>query len=706
MKLAVAVLLISALNVHHLPAQTVDKSTGPIIYPVTPRTEVTEERFGQKVADPYRWLEQNAADDPAVATWVANQKSLTEDYLKTLPGRDVFQRQISELMNYDRYTAPIRRGDRYFFSVIKGVETRAALYIKDSVAGTAKPLINPSNWLNASTYDLASWDVSDDGRYVAFSLQKRGANSQSIKVLDVETGKELDDTLDGSRFTSMTWAPDGSGFFYAGTSHPGAETGLPPHAVYFHRIGTLQSEDRLVYSTPDQPQAQHRTDRNFGKRYLSVTSSVGARQSALAVIDFESEDLKPRTIFSDPNFSWMPVGSDGSRLFLATTEGADRGRIMSFDLTASNLKAEEVIAEAKNRAVLDSAIFTGKEFLVGYRTDAKTELRRFNIQGKLEGQVSQPGFGSARFSTGSGDEQEAFFVFTSYNVPVSVYRYDTEAKSVSPWAVPKTSIVPDGISVEQRFYSSRDGTQVPLYVVRRKDIKEPAPTLLRGFGAFGRSQTPVFNPVHLAWVEQGGVLAVAGIRGGGEYGQQWRTEGKLGRKQNSFDDFIAAGEYLKRTGVTPPNGLAIQGESAGGLLVGAVVNQRPNLFDVALPAAGVLDMMRYDKLNAPDDWKDEYGDPADKDAFQTMMNYSPYHNIKSGAAYPAVLVTSAGFGARVAPAHSFKYVAALQAENLGPKPHLLLVEPQSAQANPTTTLIKRYADMWAFAAFWTGLKVE
>lgn len=709
MKLAAAILLFSAINFSQLCAQPVDRSASSVSYPPTPRAGIADEHFGQKVADPYRWLEQDAAHNPAVATWVANQKALTDDYLKTLPGRDVFQRRISELMNYDRYTAPKKRGDRYFFNVVKGIESRPSLYVQDGVAGTAKPLINPSAWLNASTYDLGSWDVSDDGRYVAFSLQKNGSNTQSIKVLDVETGEELDDSLEGARFAGMTWAPDGSGFFYAATSVTGAvqkETALHSSAVYFHRIGTPQSDDRLVYSTPNKPEAQHRADRVFGSRYLTVTSTVGAEQNAFSVIDLKSKDWTPRTIFSDEKFFWMPIGSVESRLFVATTEEAGRGRIVSFDLASPNLKAEEVISEAEDRAVLDSAVLTGKEFLVGYRVDAKTELRRFNMQGKLEGQVSQPGIGSARFSPGSGDEQEAFFVFTSYNVPISIYRYDAEAKTVSPWAVPETPVVRHEISVEQRFYSSRDGTQVPLYIVRRKDTKEPAPTLLHGYGAFGRSQAPNFDPERLAWVEQGGVLAIAGIRGGGEYGERWHTDGKLDRKQNGLDDFIAAGEFLKRTGITSPNGLAIQGESAGGLLVSAVANQRPDLFDVALPTAGVLDMARFDKLNAPADWKVEYGDPADKHAFQTMLNYSPYHNIKSEAAYPAILATSIGFGMRASQAHTFKYVAALQAANLGPKPHLLVGEPQSMPGDPTTALIKQYADMWAFAAFWTGLKIE
>ncbi|MGP4806348.1 prolyl oligopeptidase family serine peptidase [Agrobacterium cavarae] len=709
MKLAVAVVLLSAFNLNQVCAQPAGKTTGSVTYPMTPRTGIAEEHFGQKVSDPYRWLEQDAADDTAIATWVANQKALTDEYLEGLPGRDVFQYRISELMNYDRYTAPKKRGDRYFFSVIKGIENRSSLYVQDGVAGTAKPLINPSAWLNASTYDLGSWDVSDDGRHVAFSLQKQGANTQSIKVLDVGTGEELDDMLEGSRFTGLTWAPDGSGFFYAATSATEAvhgETDLRSSAVYFHRIGTPQSDDRLVYSTPDKPKAQHRASREFGKRYLTVSSTVGGQQNALSIIDLESKDWNPKAIVSDTKFSWMPLGNVKSKLFVATTDGADRGRIVSFDLDGSFLRAEEVVSEAKDGAVLDSAVFTGKELLVGYRVDAKSELRRFNMQGKLEGQVSQPGIGSARFSPGSGDEHDAFFVFTSYNVPVTIYRYDTEAKTVSPWAVPETPIVRDEISVEQHFYSSRDGTQVPLYVVRRKDVKKPAPTLLHGYGAFGRSQTPIFNPVQLAWVEQGGMLAIAGIRGGGEYGEQWHADGKLDRKQNGFDDFIAAGEYLKRTGLTAPNGLAIQGESAGGLLVATVSNQRPDLFDAALPTAAVLDMARYDKLNAPADWKDEYGDPANKDALQTMLMYSPYHNIKTDAAYPAILASSAGFDPRASQAHTFKYIAALQAANLGPKPHLLLVEASSAPGNPMAAVIKQYADKWAFAAFWTGLKVE
>ncbi|WP_092993235.1 prolyl oligopeptidase family serine peptidase [Rhizobium sp. NFR07] len=681
-----------------------------IIYPTTERIDVTEEHFGEAVVDSYRWLENEAPDDRAVAAWIGAQNAVTQTYLGTLPGREHFRERMKELLNYDRYTVPKKRGDRYFFNVIKGHENQPSLYVRDGVFGDSRVLIDPNTWSDDGADSLTDWSVSDDARYVAFGVQKGGTDWRTIKVLDVESGRELNDALDGARFTRISWAPDGSGFFYSRMPRPaqGNARGaiVANHAVYFHKLGTEQADDRLIYSTPDRPELLHVADRVSGGRYLTITSTPGTNENALTVIDLETRDWQPRTVISDMDFTWSLIGNDGSTLILATTHKAERVRIVSLDLAEAEPEPKEIVPEAADGAVLDGVVLAGGKLLTSYRIDVKTEIRRFTLDGRPDGTVDIPGVGSARFL--EGDAREAFFVFTSYDAPIAIYHYDMVSEAVTPWAVPKVPIDLDRIDVEQRFYRSKDGTEVPLFLIRRKDVTSAAPTLLYGYGGFGISQIPIYNPIQLAWVEQGGVLAVANIRGGGEYGRVWHRAGQLDNKQNSFDDFIAAAEFLKRTGITPQQGLAIQGESNGGLLVGAVTNQRPDLFDVALPGVAVTDMLRYDQFTGGGLWKGEFGSPAEERHFRNLMAYSPYHTIKEGAEYPAILATTADADDRVVPAHTFKYVAALQAADLGPKPRLVRIETRAGHGAgmPVDKIIAQHADMWAFAAYWTGLKTE
>jgi prolyl oligopeptidase len=405
---------------------------------------------------------------------------------------------------------------------------------------------------------------------------------------------------------------------------------------------------------------------------------------------------------------WTVLGNEGTRLILLTTDGAERRRVVSLDLAGPDPQPVEIVPEAEGRAVLNDAALLGGKLLIGYLVDARTEIRRFDMDGTPDGTVALPGIGTAGGLTGNPADAEAFFVFTSYDVPTTVYRHDVAANTIEPWAAPKAAIDLSRIVVEQRFYRSRDGTEVPLFLVRRKDVTGAAPTLLYGYGGFGISLVPVYNSLQLAWVEQGGVLAVANIRGGGEYGRAWHRAGQLENRQNVFDDFIAAAEFLKAEGITSPNGLAIQGESGGGLLVGAVTNQRPDLFDVALPGVGVMDMLRYDKFTAGTFWMGEFGSPTEEQHFRNLLSYSPYHAIKAGPDYPAILATTADADDRVVPAHTFKYVAALQAADLGSKPHLVRIETRAGHGAgmPLDKVIAQHADMWAFAAHWTGLDVK
>ncbi|MBO4227020.1 prolyl oligopeptidase family protein [Bradyrhizobium neotropicale] len=682
-----------------------------IAYPETERGDLVEEHFSERIADPYRWLEGDARGDRKLVAWIEAQNAVTQEYLGTLPGRDVFRKRMTELLNYERFTVPLKRGERYFFTRNDGVANQASLFVGHAAAGQDRLLIDPNAWSTDNADALAEWAPSDDGRFLAFGVQTGGTDWRTIKVLNVDTDEQLDDAVEWARFTRLAWVPDGSGFFYSRYPEPEAGTAVSArvvnHAVYFHRLGTPQTEDRLIYYTPDRPGLLHVADRAVDGRYLHISSTPGSNESALTVVDLSATDWTPRTVVASMDAEWTVLGNDGAKLILITTDGAERRRVVSLDLAAPEPQPVEIVPEAEGSAVLNDAALLGGKLLIGYLVDAKTEIRRFDMDGKPDGTVALPSIGTAGGLTGNPAEDEAFFVFTSYNVPTTIYRYDVAANTIEPWAESKVAIDLSSIVVEQRFFRSKDGTWVPLFLIRRTDITRAAPTLLYGYGGFGISQVPIYNSLQLAWVEQGGVLAVANIRGGGEYGRAWHRAGQLENRQNVFDDFIAAGEFLKAEGVTPPNGLAIQGESGGGLVVGAVTNQRPDLFDVALPGVGVMDMLRYDKFTAGMFWMGEYGSPAEERHFRNLMTYSPYHTIKAGADYPAILATTADADDRVVPAHTFKYVAALQAADIGPRPHLVRIETRAGHGAgmPLDKIIALHADMWAFAAHWTGLKV-
>lgn len=683
-----------------------------IDYPRTERIDVVEEHFDQTIVDPYRWLENSASQDANVVTWIKAQNDLTRACLETLPGRDVFRKRMGELLDYDRYTAPLKRGSHYFYTLHEGPVNQPSLYMRDHVDGENRLLIDPNAWSNDGADALAEWQVSDDGKLIVFGIQTGGEDWRKLKVLDVETGNVLDDEVQWARFTKIAWAPDGSGFFYSQFPEPeagkAAVAGVANQAVYFHQLGMPQRDDRLIYATPDRPHLLHMADRVVNGRYLHIISTPGSNENALTVVDLDARDWTPRTIIADLESEWTVIGEDETRLVVITTHGAERRRLVSLDLAQAEPHPVEILAEAQDDAVLNDAAILGGRLLIAYLVDAKTEIRRFTLDGGQDGIVALPGLGSAGGLRGDSQEDEAFFVFTSFDAPTAIYRYDVGTGRVTPWAKPHVPVDLERFVVEQRFYRSKDGTEVPIFIMRRKDSTSAAPTLLYGYGGFGISQIPYYNPLQLAWVEQGGVLAVANIRGGGEYGRAWHRAGKRENKQNAFDDFIAAGAFLKQAAITTPDGLAIQGESGGGLLVGAVTNQRPDLFDVSLPGVGVMDMLRYDKFTGGILWSGEFGSPAEETHFHNLMRYSPYHGIKHGQNYPAILATTADADDRVVPAHTFKYVAALQAAELGPNPHLVRIETRAGHGAgmPMDKVVAQHADMWAFAAKWTGLEIR
>ena len=684
----------------------------PLAYPPTATVDTVETSFGQKVADPYRWLENDVRVDAKVRDWVTAQNKVTDAYLDTLPGRDAFAARMKALFDYERIGTPRKAGNRYFHSRNSGLQNQSTLWVRDGVNGAPRQLLDPNTWAKDGATALAEWMPSDDGRYLAYAVQDGGTDWRTIKVIDAGTGQELPDRVEWVKFSGIAWRPDGSGFFYSRFAKPADGAAFQSlnlnQEVYFHRVGTPQSADVRVYATSDRPKLGHSAQVTDDGRWLVITSAQGTDPK----VDVTIAPLTPagtgptRALITGLENNWDLAGSVGDRFWFVTDKDAPKGRIVSLDIARKGAKPAPVVAEAADTMV--GASLVGKRLVVAYLGDAKSEAALFELDGKPAGQVRLPDIGTAAGFSGKTGDSESFYTFTGFTTPATVYRYDSATNTSTPFFQPKLAFDPAGFETQQMFYASKDGTRVPMFVVRKKGLTGPSPTLLYGYGGFNISMTPGFSATRLAWIEAGGVLAIANLRGGGEYGKAWHEAGKRGAKQNVFDDFIAAGEYLIVQGITSKRQLAIQGGSNGGLLVGAVVNQRPDLFAAALPAVGVMDMLRFNRFTAGRYWTDDYGDPGVEADWRVLRRYSPVHNIVRGKDYPAILVTTADTDDRVVPGHSFKYTAALQAAKLGDKPQLIRIETRAGHGSgkPTDKIIEEAADQWAFIAKWTGMTVD
>jgi prolyl oligopeptidase len=682
-------------------------------YPATERGDTVDEQFGVKVADPYRWLENDVRTDPKVAAWVEAQNKVTDAYLATLPGRDVFKDRLKKLIDYERFGQPERKGGRYFYLHNSGLQNQAVLFVRDGVDGQGRVLIDPNGWSKDGATALGEWSPSEDGKKLVYAIQDGGTDWRTVKVLDVDTGKVLDDDVEWVKFSGLSWAKDGSGFYYSRFPAPPEgkkfQSTNENQAVYFHKLGTSQSADTLVYATSDHPKWGHGAGVTDDGKWLVIYTTEGTdNRNDVTVIDLTAPNPVPRKLFTGMANMWGLIGNQGGNFYWLTNKDAPRNKVVMTNLYARSAVPPEVEIISQDKAVLDTASLIGGKLIGEYMVDVKSEVRRFTLDGKPDGKVTLPGIGAAGGFGGEADNPETFFTFTSYTTPTTIYRYDVATGKTSVWAQPKVAFDPAGYEVSQVFYPSKDKTTVPMFIVRKKGVTGPAPTLLYAYGGFNISMTPAFSATRVAWLEQGGVLAVANIRGGGEYGKAWHDAGRLANKQNVFDDFIAAGEYLKAKGYTGKDQLAIQGGSNGGLLIGAVVNQRPDLFAAALPQVGVMDMLRFDRFTAGRYWVDDYGYPSKEADFKTLYAYSPYHNIRAGKPYPAILAATADTDDRVVPGHTFKYTAMLQSMDLGPKPHLVRIETRAGHGSgkPTDKIIDETAIDWAFIAKWTGLDVK
>ncbi|MBB3035293.1 prolyl oligopeptidase family serine peptidase [Alteriqipengyuania lutimaris] len=683
-------------------------------YPETRSGDVVDTQFGVDVADPYRWLENDVRQDDEVAAWVTAQNEVTDAFLARLPGREALKQRITQLTDYERFGLPTDKGGHYFYTRNDGLQNQSVLYVRDGLQGEARVLIDPNEWSEDDATALADYAITEDGSKLLYAIQDGGSDWRTVEVMDVATGEVMADKVEWVKFSNLDWAKDGSGFYYS--RFPATGEGETFQAlntnqqVYFHKLGTDQDADRLVYETPEQPELNHVAQVSDDGRWLIVTSSSGTDERyEINLIDLERPDADPMTLVPGFEYDYSYVGNLGSRFFFVTNEGAPLKKVVTTDITAPQQDWATVIPESEQ--TLNGLSLVGGKLIANYLVDAKSKIEVFGLDGTREGDVELPGIGSAGGFGGDPDETETFYAFSSYNRPTTVYRYDVATGESTVWAQPEVAFDPEDFVVEQKFYTSKDGTQVPMFLVRSREVAESgaaAPTLLYGYGGFNISLTPGFSPSRIAWMEAGGAYAVANIRGGGEYGKAWHDGGRLDNKQNVFDDFIAAGEYLVAEGITPEDGLAIQGGSNGGLLVGAVANQRPDLFAAGNAAVGVMDMLRFNQFTAGRYWVDDYGYPDREDDFRTLLAYSPYHNVRDGEDYPALLVTTADTDDRVVPGHSFKYTAALQAADLGERPQLIRIETRAGHGSgkPTDKAIEEASDILAFLAAFTGLDLS
>ncbi len=684
-------------------------------YPESRRDDVVETIFGETVADPYRWLEEDVRNSAEVADWVERQNELTDANLAKLPGRAWFKARISELFDFERFGIPTRYGSRYFYTHNSGLQNQAPLYVREGLEGEQRLLLDPNSWAEDGATALSGWKPSPDGSKLLYAVQDGGTDWRILRVQDVTTGETLDDEVRWAKFTSLAWVGE-EGFLYSRFPEPEEGQDFQAlnynHAVYFHRLGTAQDQDELVYATPDHPTRSHYAGVTHDGRWVIITSSTGTdARYEIHAIDLAAREEKgwqARILVEGFDNSWDAVDSVDGTLWFVTNKDAPRYRVLSIDLDAAQPEWREVVAE-KPEPIAGASI-VGDRLILSYLKDAASQVLTYSLDGEPVEALDLGGLGTASGFGGEPGDPETFYAFTSFNQPGAIYRLDVATGERSLFAAPEVSFDPDDFVVEQRFFHSKDGTRVPLFLVRRKDLAEagkPLPTLLYGYGGFDISLTPGFSASRLAWMEAGGAYALANIRGGGEYGKAWHDGGRLQNKQNVFDDFIAAGEYLIAEGITPKDGLTIQGGSNGGLLVGAVTNQRPDLFAAGNAAVGVMDMLRFDRWTAGRYWVDDYGYPDREEDFKTLLTYSPYHNIQSGTDYPALLVTTADTDDRVVPGHSFKYTAALQAANIGDKPHLIRVETRAGHGSgkPTDKAIEEAADVLSFLGYWSGLEV-
>ncbi|MDQ6886854.1 MAG: prolyl oligopeptidase family serine peptidase [Gemmatimonadota bacterium] len=704
---AATILALSGSAPHSLAAQG-------ITYPISKKGEVVDDLFGAKVPDPYRWMEE--LNSPEVAEWVRAQNTLTEAALAKLPQRDYFRQRITALWNYPKVSLPYREAGRLFFTKNSGLQRQSALYSRKGLDGADHLVIDPNELSPDGSVAISGFTPSPDGRYLLFGMAQGGSDWRTLVVRELDSGRQLSDTIRWLKGGGASWTKDGNGFFYSRFPEPEAgkqlQNAIRDEKLYYHAMGTPQSQDRLIYERRDHPDWFVGGEVSDDGRWLFIFVNDGTDpHNRLYVKDLGDPkhpaiDAEIRALFDRGDASYTPVGTIGHTVYIETDLGAPKHRIASFDAGHPDPSGWRILVPEATSSIAGVQMYRGG-IAVSYLEDVAAKLRLFALDGAPRGEIPLPGVGSVGGVSARSDSPDLFYAFTSPLYPTTAFRYDPATKRSTPFEAPKVAFDPSLYETRQLFAPSRDGTKVPLFITMKRGLALDGsnPAMLYGYGGFDISTTPSFRPDVLAWLELGGIWATASMRGGGEYGETWHHAGMFEKKQNVFDDFLAAADYLVKEHYSSPAKLGIMGGSNGGLLVGAAMEQRPELFAVALPAVGVMDMLRYHKFTGGKAWATEYGSADDSTAFRYLVKYSPLHNIKAGTCYPATLVTTADHDDRVVPSHSFKFTAALQAAQGCDRPVLIRVEAQGSHGyRPTDKAIAERADQWAFTAANMGVK--
>jgi prolyl oligopeptidase len=686
----------------------------PLKYPNTKRGDQIDEYHGVKVADPYRWLEEDVRESKEVKDWVDAENKVTNAYLAKISERAAIKKRLTELWNYERFSLPTKRNGLYFFTRNDGLQNQSVLYVADGLNAEPRLLLDPNKWSKDGTISLAGTAVDPDAKYLAYGKSEGGSDWHTWHVLDVRTGKPLADELHWVKFSNTAWTKDGKGFFY--TRYPEPQKGKKfqdlafDAAVYYHRLGTVQADDVMVYKRPDHKEWGFSAHVTEDGRYLVLTIWKGTDDRYRIVYrDLQEPFASPVDLIDDFDNKYDFVGNEGPVFYFVTDVNAPMGRLISIDVRKPDWKHwKEIIPEAKH--ALEHVDLVGNTFVASYLKDAYSYVRIFNMAGDFVRDVELPSIGSASGFGGRRTDTETFYSFSSFAVPSSIYRYDLITGKSELWKQPKVKFNPSDYETKQVFYKSKDGTKIPMFLTAKKgtELDGNNPTLLYGYGGFNIPITPAFSPARLDWMEMNGIFAVANIRGGGEYGKQWHQSAIKLKRPKAYEDFITAAEFLIAKKYTRPEKLAIQGRSNGGLLVGAVMCQRPELFGACLPGVGVMDMLRFHKFTAGRYWVDDYGSADNPEEFKVLRSYSPYHNLKKGVNYPATLVVTADHDDRVVPSHSFKFIAQLQYCQGGPAPVLARIETKAGHGagRSTAQIIDEVTDEWSFLVKNLHMKVN
>jgi prolyl oligopeptidase len=674
-------------------------------YPKAKKVDHIDNYHGTKVSDPYRWLENPDAEDSRA--WIEAQNKLTFSFLDQIPERAKLKERLTKLWNYEKYSAPFKEGGRYFFSKNDGLQNQSVLYTADSLEGAPRVLLDPNALSKDGTVALSGLAISHDGKLMAYALAAAGSDWQEWKVRDVITGKDLDDQLKWSKFSGASWTADHKGFYYSRYDEPNEKTKLEDanyfHKLYYHRIGTKQADDVLVCERKDQKEWGFDGKVTDDGRYLIISVWRGTDpKNLLFYKDLKAKDAKVVELIKDFEAAYSFIGNDGPVFYFRTDLNAPRGRIIAIDARkAERASWKELVPQAAETIDGESGVnLINNQFVVPYLKDARSQIKVFDLNGKRVREIGLPGLGTAADLRGKRKDTEMFYVFTGFTSPGTVYGVDLTTGKSFVFRAPKVDFNPNDYETKQVFYASKDGTRIPMFITHKRGLQLDGtnPTYLYGYGGFNVSLTPAFSIGNLVWMEMGGVYAQPNLRGGGEYGEDWHQAGMKLKKQNVFDDFIAAAEWLIKHKYTSTPKLAIGGGSNGGLLVGACITQRPDLFGAALPAVGVMDMLRFQKFTIGWAWTSDYGSSDNAEEFQALYKYSPLHNIKSGTKYPATMVTTADHDDRVVPAHSFKFAATMQEAQAGASPILIRIETKAGHGagKPTAKIIEEIADKWGF----------